>query len=353
MIEPKNLLIVRTDSIGDVILSIPLVELIKEHFPECEVSFLVREYTLDLIKDNSLIDNKLILKENNGEINFKENLELIKKYNFDSVIVVYPTFKLALLLFRAKIKNRIGTGYRWYSFLFNHKIFEHRKYGLKHELEYNLNLLQILGIKNQADFNNVKINLPINSESESFINDFISKNKIDIEKPIIIIHPGSGGSAIDLPINKFIELIKLLLEKSDSEILITGNESEKDLCNKLTIDSRIKNLAGKFSLSQLIALIDKSDILIANSTGPLHIAAALGKYVVGFYPKIKACSVKRWGPITNKRFIYEPQIDCNNCNRKQCERLNCMNSIDTNLVFEDIKKIFNLLKKNGKFNEKI
>lgn len=353
MIEPKNLLIVRTDSIGDVILSIPLVELIKEHFPECKVSFLVREYTLDLIKDNSLIDNKIILKENNGKINFKENLEQIKKYNFDSVIVVYPTFELALLLFQAKIKNRIGTGYRWYSFLFNHKLFEHRKYGLKHELEYNLNLLQILGIKKQFDFNNVKINLQINSESESFINNFIKKNNIDIKKPIIIIHPGSGGSAIDLPINKFIELIKLLLEKSDCEILITGNESEKDLCNKLTIDSRIKNLAGNFSLSQLIALIDKSDILIANSTGPLHIAAALGKYVVGFYPKIKACSVKRWGPVTSKRFIYEPQIDCNNCNQKQCERLNCMNSIDINLVFEDIKKIFNLLKKNGKFNEKI
>ncbi len=167
MIIPKNLLIVRTDSIGDVILSIPLIELIKEHFPECKISFLVRNYTLDLIKENYLIDNKLILKENVGKINFKENLEQIKKYNFDSVVVVYPTFEIALLLFLSKIKNRIGTGYRWYSFLFNQKIFEHRKYGLKHELEYNLNLLQIFGIKKQFDFDKVKIKCSINSESKN------------------------------------------------------------------------------------------------------------------------------------------------------------------------------------------
>ena len=99
------------------------------------------------------------------------------------------------------------------------------------------------------------------------------------------------------------------------------------------------NLAGKFDLSQLIAVINKSDLLIANSTGPIHIAAALGKNVIGFYPKIAACSPNRWGPYTNKKNIFMPEITCSNCTKKQCEKLNCMNSININEVFEAAKKI--------------
>ena len=123
--------------------------------------------------------------------------------------------------------------------------------------------------------------------------------------------------------------IVLDIDKSDDEIL--GQMKPKGRYN-------IK-VAGKYNLEGLVSLINQSDLMIANSTGPIHIAAALGKYVIGFYPKIVSCSPKRWGPYTNRKIIFSPAIDCTNCTREQCRKLNCMDSIDVKEVVSAAKKL--------------
>jgi heptosyltransferase III len=338
MIEPKNILIVRTDRIGDVVLSLPLATIIKKHFPNSKVSFLLREYTKPLAENYSDIDEVIVLKAESGKPKVFENLPQLKN-KFDVCIVAFPTFKIALTLFLSGIKIRIGTGYRWYSFLFNKKIYEHRKFGERHELEYNVMLLKHLGIDEKISEQNVSFNLHAGDKSRQFVESEFEKLGIDPHKKIIIVHPGSGGSAIDLPFDKMKSLVELMAHELDCEILITGSQSEKELCNSLIVNERTKILAGKFDLGGLMALIEKSVLLIANSTGPIHIAAALGKYVIGFYPKIAACSPKRWGPYTKKKFIFSPTLSCSNCTREQCIRLNCMETIDIDEVFGAIKNI--------------
>ncbi len=333
---PKNILIVRTDRIGDVILSLPLASVIKEHYPNCKISFLIRDYTKPLTEANPHIDESIIIKENNGRFRILENVRLLKKYNFDAAIVLYPTFTLSLIIFLARIKKRVGTGYRLYSFLFTDKIYEHRKDAKKHELEYNFSLLKSIRINFQPGIDNVKFNLNISDSSLDKIDGLLKVHNIQPEERFIIIHPGSGGSAVDLPIDRFKEIIKLLSDY-DIKIVLTGSNAERTICNKLEISNNVINLSGLLTLELLIALISKSCLLIANSTGPLHIAAALGKQTFGFYPKIKSCSAQRWGPYTNKRFIYEPELDCKDCDKKQCENLNCMNYININNVVNDIK----------------
>jgi len=348
MIRPENILLVRTDRIGDVVLSLPLAEEIKKAYPECKVSFLVKAYTLDLVKDHPYIDEVLTLDETEKSPNIFSNVKKIKLKNFDSCIVVYPTFKIAFLLFLARIKNRIGTGYRSYSFLFTKKIYEHRKYAEQHELQYNLNLLKVFGIEKQLNFGDASFQLQISKEGKNAVEQFFLEKKIDERKPIIIVHPGSGGSAVDLPLQRMKELVQKLLTL-DVTVLLTGSSNETEICQSLVLNERTSNVAGRFPLSSLVALIDRSSIFISNSTGPLHIAAALGKYVVGFYPKIDACSVRRWGPFTEKKAIFEPSLNCQKCSRKQCERLNCMDTISMDQVFANIKKHYMLLQKNGDF----
>jgi heptosyltransferase-3 len=163
-----------------------------------------------------------------------------------------------------------------------------------------------------------------------------------LKKKTIIVHPGSGGSAIDLPIEKFSHLVKNLSLLNEVNILITGNEHEKNICNTISANTNAIDLSGKFNLSEIICLISLSDIFISNSTGPLHISAALGKFTVGFYPKIRACSPDRWGPYTQKKVIFTPEIECNDCTREQCERLNCMNSIDIDNVTKEVTKLIRI-----------
>jgi heptosyltransferase III len=350
MIEPQNLLIVRTDRIGDVVLSLPLAEIVKRHFPKCRVTYLLREYTKSIAHKQPFIDEILLLKEEDGKVSIKDNFKELKKHNFDSCLIVYPTFQTALIAFLSGIKHRIGTGYRWYSFLLNHKIFEHRKYAEKHELEYNVNLLKAFGIDEKVNVDKIKFHLNVESQSENVVEKILRDNKIEPTKPLIIIHPGSGGSAIDLPISSFKGLVQILSLELRLSIIITGLSSEKKLCDELIINDNIKNFAGKLSLSEMIALINKSTIFISNSTGPIHIAAALEKLTIGFYPKILACSAKRWGPYSNKGKIFIPEIECSNCTREQCERIKCMNSIKMDKIFAEVRKMLNFNQNDGEIN---
>jgi ADP-heptose:LPS heptosyltransferase len=341
MIAPRNLLIVRTDRIGDVILSLPLAEMIKKYYPYCKVSILVREYVSQLVLNHPFIDGILLLKENN-KVSLNDNIDMLKSYGFDTSIIVYPTFHLALITFLSGIKNRIGTGYRWYSFLFNNKIYEHRKYAEKHELEYNIGLLKAIGIEEKVSPDNLWFHLGVSDEDKKSVKHLLENVGVKNDTKFVIIHPGSGGSSVDLPVEKMIHLTDLLSREKSVKVVITGNESETELCSKFEINNSVINLAGKLNLSQLKTLISLSELFISNSTGPLHIAAALGVYVIGFYPKILSCSVERWGPYTQKRTIFSPSIDCDNCSRKQCEELKCMNSIDIGKVFEHVKKVLKI-----------
>lgn len=333
---PQNILIVRIDRIGDVVLTLPIASIIKKYFPETKVSFLLRNYTLPLAQSNQNIDEVITLDEKNGKTNIFRNIKKIRN-RFDACIVAYPTFRIALALYLSGIKTRIGTGYRWYSFLFNKKIYDHRKISEYHELEYNVRLLKAFGIKENITPESAQFNLKPTPESILAVEEKLLNKNVDLSKKIIIIHPGSGGSSVDLPLESMKKLVVMITNSLDCEILITGNKKEAELCQSLIVNKKTKNIAGELELNEMIAMIDRSKILIANSTGPIHIAAALGKYVIGFYPKIITCSDKRWGPYTVKKKIFSPTIDCNNCNRKQCEELNCMSSINIDDVVETVK----------------
>jgi len=340
--NPQNILVVRTDRIGDVVLSLPLATIIKKHYPKCKVTFLLKEYSKVLASNHPDIDHIITIEEKDDHIPIISNISRIKQFHFDYGIIVYPTFKIALILFLASIKHRIGTGYRWYSFLFNKKFYEHRQSGNNHELEYNVNLLKNIGINENIDETIVSFKLRAAKKNIQNIANYLSKTSFNPHFPTIIIHPGSGGSAVDLPLHKFKTLLEILARELKLNIILTGNENEKKICKELSVNNNIINTAGKFPLDDLIAIISKADIVVANSTGPIHIAAALGKYVVGFYPKVKECSPRRWGPYTPKKIIFTPEIDCNNCTIKQCNRLNCMNSISINSVADSIKKILDI-----------
>jgi len=340
MNSPKSILIVRTDRIGDVVLSLPLAAIIKKHFPGCRVTFLLRGYTAPLALNNRNIDEVITLAEEEGKIPLGKNIQILMD-KFDAAIAAYPAFRIAMILFLSGIKIRAGSGYRWYSFLFNKKVYEHRKYGERHELEYNVRLLATVGIIEEVNESNAVFGISPSDQERVKVSNDLSGLGIDFSKKIVIIHPGSGGSAVDLPVETMKAVVQAL-SKEAIEILITGSGSESELCETLIVNERTKNLAGRYSLGELIALIERCDLMIANSTGPIHIAAALGKDVIGFYPKFKAASPDRWGPYTIKKRIFLPEIECGDCSRKQCEKLKCMEKINPENIITAAKGIIGI-----------
>ena len=336
----KNILIVRTDKIGDIVLTLPLAELIKRHYPESKVTFLVKNYTKNIVALNKYVDEIIVLPEIKGKPDYRSLLKTLKIKHYDAAVTVYPRAGMAWALFRAGINLRIGTGYRWYSFLFNKKVYKHRKYGTDHELDLNVELLTHLNINYTPAPNNVHFSIQPNQVDLYKVKMILEESGIQNAENALIIHPGSHGSAIDWPQAHFKSLIEILARELNIHIIITGSLNEFDICQSLVTSKKVKNLAGKFTLNELTALISKSAMLVANSTGPIHIAAAMNKMVIGFYPKIPAASVTRWGPYTENRIIFEPEIKCNNCTRKQCEEFDCMSSIKPEIVATEIISYF-------------
>jgi ADP-heptose:LPS heptosyltransferase len=143
-----------------------------------------------------------------------------------------------------------------------------------------------------------------NNKSSEKINSTLIERGSKSENKIVIIHPGSGGSSVDIPKEKLIELTRMISKLKNITIVITGSKNESELCREFEVSETVINLSGQLDLSLLKALINKANIFISNSTGPMHIAAALGVYVIGFFPKIFSCSQKRWGPYTEKKTIF-------------------------------------------------
>ncbi len=330
----ERILIVRTDRLGDVILTLPLLPTLRKCFPDAHISMLLRRYTGEIMEGNPYVNELLWYDSGEGLIPFSAMRRAIREQHFDAVIVVYPTLRLAWLMFRTGIPLRIGTGFRYYSFLFNSKVYEHRKDAKRHELEYNFSLLNALGCtaNGQPEFH---IHIP--DDADKKVEQLLQSLGITSKNEIIIIHPGSGGSAREWGGENFGMLAAKLLAREGTRVLVTGGRGEERKVAEVLIATKglAIPLVGQLNIKELAALIRSSNLFVSNSTGPMHLAAALGVPVVGLFPQITAMSPKRWGPYTGKKRVLTPDkpIDCKDCLGKQGVPCTCMASITVEQVF--------------------
>lgn len=333
----KKILVLRPDRLGDVILTLPVVRNLKEAYPEATITYLCTAYTSQILESYSLISDLIIYDKDNTHRGFRKLKELSKELrarDFDLAIHLLPRYPLALSTYLAQIKYTIGTGFRWYSFLFTHRQYDHRKHNQYHEAEYNLRLLKKIGI-DSAYYPDVYSHFNFPQKIEVSIQRII-KDKFG-EKPFVILHPGSGGSSIDWPLEDFIALIRLLHAWGKYEVGITGVASERDYLAALhQADIKFVDLIGIVGLNELAILLKKASLFISNSTGPLHLAVAMGTNVLGLYPNSPGLGPGRWGPIGRDESNYlTPEIDHSKSLTDPAN--NDMTKITPEIVFEQIK----------------
>ncbi|MFZ1729851.1 MAG: glycosyltransferase family 9 protein [Bacteroidota bacterium] len=338
--------IFRTDRIGDLILTLPLAEAIKRADPAARVTFCVQEYTRPLLSLDPNIDEIIAIGGRDLHGGVRRFASTLRERKIDCAVFAYPRPRLALAAALAGIPMRIGSRYRWYSPLFTHRRAEHRRSGDSHEMEYNLRLLEEAGIAVPADLHPA---LHIDAGRRALALAALQRAGIDItavnhaaadsELPVItdskaerqvgsnaatfaVLHPGSGGSARDWPADRFAELAQgLLAEYPTLQLLVTGTATELPLMETVAGgDARIRLLREQLPLDILAAVLAEARLFVSNSTGPLHIAAACGVPVLGFYPFGTAVNVRRWGPRAERSAILSPAPDpaCPACRAGDC-----------------------------------
>lgn len=334
--KPQRVLVVRTDRLGDVILSLPVVTALKETYPGIHVAMMLRPYTAELVESYPDVDEILLFEEPKNYTSLwriREWARWLQKHQFDTVLFLHPRPLPALLSFLAKIPCRVGTAFRAYSILFNQKIYHHRKSGTRHELEFNLDLAEKIGARlEQVSF---KIHIP--EPARATATTFLADNGISPGEKFAILHPGSGGSAKDWPLEKFVTLNDRLREKLGIKTVFTGGPAETDLLQQAVKLAKFKPRvwSGEHGLKALGALIQQAGLFVSNSTGPLHLAVAVGTPVIGFYCPIIPCLPRRWGPYGQLDSVLTPPVEaCQKCTGKNCNHFNCMDLISVDAAFQ-------------------
>ncbi len=290
---PRNIVISRTDSIGDVVLTLPLAKLIKDRYPTMRIAFLGKSYTRPVIECCKFIDEFIDVKD------FLECAPTVCGEPIAAILHVFPQKAIAKRAIALKIPLRIGTTNRLYHWATCNKLIRlSRKNSLLHEAQLNTRLLTALSINQEFTLPELSTAIGL---TKIPVLPALFRQLIDPGKINLILHPKSQGSAREWGLDNFIALINILPQKN-YKIFISGTERERALLNPLfgAVSTSVTDICGKMDLQTFIAFINAADGLVANSTGPLHIAGALGKVALGIYPDIRPMHPGRWQPLGPK-----------------------------------------------------
>jgi ADP-heptose:LPS heptosyltransferase len=331
--ENKTILISRTDSIGDVMLTLPVAGVLKSHFPGCRIIFLGRAYTRAILECCTHVDVVADWDEIK-KLPQKEQAALFMSWKADVIVHVFPNREVAKLARAAGIPERIGTSHRGFHWLTcNRRVNFSRRRSHLHEAQLNLKLLGPLGItrtysiaelKGLYGFTRIR---PLPPQWAGLV---------DKERFNLILHPRSKGSAREWGLENFSALIRQLPPEK-FKVFVTGTKEDGiSMSAFLTGHASVTDLTGKLSLEELVSFISACDGLVAASTGPLHIAAALGKKAIGIYAPMRPIHPGRWAPIGERAVSLVLEKACSDCRKSM--NCHCIREITPARVLEALSR---------------
>jgi ADP-heptose:LPS heptosyltransferase len=306
MQRPEHILISRTDSIGDVMVTLPMAGLLKQRFPDVRISFLGRSYTTPVLGHCGHVDRVLdlnVLEQYGGEAAAME----LRKLHIDTVVHVFPRREVAAWCKHAGIPQRIGTAHRWWHWLTctDRPRFSRRRSDL-HEAQLNLKLLAPLGILDTPSL----AELATLSGFQAPAPDATTAALLRQDRIRVVLHTLSKGSAVEWGLERFASLIHGL-DPTRYQVILTGTAAEAEHYRRALPMQlpHVTDVGGRVELSQLIALIGECHALVAASTGPLHIAAACGIRAIGLFADTPPIHPGRWSPLGSDVHVLTPPPD--------------------------------------------
>lgn len=313
----KKLLVIRNDKIGDFMVCFPAFAMLKQSMPDVEITALVPIYTAPLAELCPSIDKIIIDTPNkNDKTEFKRILQAVKNEQFNAVICFVSDWYNAKLTWQSGIKHRLAPATKLFQFLYNHRLTQRRSQSAKAESEYNLDLARAFLTKHNAAI------IEPSTPYLKFDNEVIQAQKIKLceqlnltaDKKWLFVHSSTGGSANNLSLEQYAELIKGISAEFDCEVVLTAGKGESEKANKLAQKINLPNVVvydKNDGLQDFTRSLACSDLFIAGSTGPLHICGALNVPTIGFYPSRLSAIPGRWKPINDvdKHIAFCPPSD--------------------------------------------
>jgi lipopolysaccharide heptosyltransferase I len=344
----NNILIVRLSALGDVVHCLPALDALRRHFPNARISWAVEETAAGLLEGHPQLNEVIKLPRRQWTRALRNPLKWpwlawntrgffsgLHKRGFDLAIDFQGNLRSGLVSWLSGAKVRLGRGPSHakegsYIFATHH----HAPPVRIHRVERALSMAQSLGV----DISNAKGIVPVDPQARETVSRWLAEIGGDQSASLVAIHPGTSkfGSLKKWDTEKYRALAERLVREDGAIVVLTwGTEDERLECEAIAKGAGI-HVAPKFTLKELVALLEKAALFIGADTGPLHISAALGTRVVGIYgPKDPVI----YGPYGEGHAVVRSGEPCSPCTLRRCEEMRCMKKIAAEDVYSAVKKI--------------
>jgi heptosyltransferase-2 len=353
VISNPKILIIQTAYLGDVILTLPLVQNVKKHMPEAEIDFLCIPQTESVLKNNPYIRN-LIVYDKRGKNKFfklREIISAVKKSKYEIVISPHRSFRSALITHLSGAEVRIGFDKNSMSNFLTHRVTYIKDI---HEILRNLELIKVIpGITLTKENEILKPELFPSKKDVEFVDKFLTPHFYPPQAGehskdsalLISIAPCSKWFTKQLSESKTVEVISTLLTKRYKVVLIGGKE-DSPFCNKIesrTNNPNLQNLCGKLTPLQSKVVIDNSVCLVSVDSAAAHLGASSDIPIIQIY----GSTVPEFGfyPLTSKNVIIENKaLACRPCTdhgRNSCplRHFKCMEDLDAGEIADSVASL--------------
>lgn len=289
----KRVAVVRTDALGDNVLSLPMAGALKALLPHVEVVWVCKPYAQPVVAKSTAVDDLRIWDD--SKMGSAEEEALFD--GVDAVVFAFPEPRLLAASARAGVACRVATGRRWAAFRWaNRRMWRSRKRIAEHETSQGLRLLHGLNLPARWRFPERADWLAVAQWKASHRE---SSSTGDLGSAVLL-HPGNHGSANGWSLTRFQTLGEALL-KQGVPVIVTGAAGEREALRpwlqEMSAVTGFTDGVGRWSLSELMDVLAEVGCVVASSTGPLHMASSQGTPTVGLYQSASPFWPERWGPL--------------------------------------------------------
>lgn len=329
---PKKILVIKPSSLGDIVHSLPFLNVLKDAFPFAEIHWVVAKGLEGLLENHPMVKKLWIINKDQWK-----NLKKIKKTAaefrnlfkeledefYDMVIDLQGLLRSGLLTYATRAPIRIGfkEAREGSTLFYTHKVRGEREI---HAVDRYLKIASVIG----CEIEGVCFPMPLIKESGN-----VNKLKKGIGDYAVIV-PGARWRTKRWHPERFGELASMLNIKT----VIVGSAYDADIARDVEIKSNgnALSMSGKTDIKELISIIRGARYVITNDSGPMHIAAAFGIPVVAIFGPTNPV---RTGPYGRNNVIVKSDIECAPCYKKNCKSMRCMNGISVEEVYEAVMSI--------------
>jgi lipopolysaccharide heptosyltransferase II len=328
----KKILCIKPRGIGDIILSTIILDNLNEYFPGIKIDYLTEHFATQSLEDNPLVNNVLAMKKKEFPL-FVANR--IRKEKYDMILDLWSNPRSAQITFLSGVRYRVGYNYRGRKYAYNIQV--NPETDQQHAAEDNLSFLKTIGVPVKSKV----VHYYVSTENNEWARDYI-KNSFKDNSYVIGIVPSGGWLSKRCDASKWVDIGKKIKKDINVQFFIIwgpGDEKDAEYINDNLSPDCIT--APETDVKRLSALINNCNLIIANDSGPMHIAGALKIPTLGIFGPTNPTAHRPYS--LNSDYVIKDDLHCIICNKLICPfNHECMLELSTDEVLLKVKKLLKL-----------